>query len=572
VLQDGKMGSKKDRPEAWQEEIFLNTSQEIFMAWLVAHIRALPKKDLITDRGLLKPHLARDGPLLFYGTSKETENQPIRIDGLVERIDDAVTPPPETYVSILPSGELSEPFEMDAADVSIQTELETGLIEFDIRPIAAERIQVIASCRLAELREFFYDLLAEIRRVYCLVEQPEQISRGDKKRSEHLRARRRNEMFLSTDVKHFVSWLETRVFARFLDVTFPTDYGDVVVARCTGSFDEPVLRRDAFPNDEVGACWLYVDGEFVDDTGRKLAEEEMLLWPGENRLTGLITFEAEPLSSQRIRVDAWCGYDDVVPGIAEHLDELLEDIQRTFGILKQRTISKQSKPDKGRQKLTSDILFEKEGWVTLFLDTDLEHFATWLEWELPFGGVQTEYGRISIVAGVRYAGSGGIPGGLAESGLDTRQHHVLAIDAYLEDIVEGVPAPFWASESWEPEAENDKHILSRVIWFSIIPVAPTRIEVTAISRIPELEGYLDRLLADIRSVYGIEDQHVGHSRDKPRKVGRPRLTEKQWEERFQTVRDVQRKSEELGITLEQACARIGVPYSTFRGWRRKMTE
>jgi hypothetical protein len=54
------------------------------------------------------------------------------------------------------------------------------------------------------------------------------------------------------------------------------------------------------------------------------------------------------------------------------------------------------------------------------------------------------------------------------------------------------------------------------------------------------------------------------------KGGRRPLSEREWEKRFEAVERILEASEESGITLEQACAREGIPYSTFRHWRQKM--
>ena len=54
--------------------------------------------------------------------------------------------------------------------------------------------------------------------------------------------------------------------------------------------------------------------------------------------------------------------------------------------------------------------------------------------------------------------------------------------------------------------------------------------------------------------------------------GRHPLAEADWAQRFQVVRRIETAKEGEGITLRQACAREGIPYSTFRDWRRKMRE
>jgi hypothetical protein len=53
-------------------------------------------------------------------------------------------------------------------------------------------------------------------------------------------------------------------------------------------------------------------------------------------------------------------------------------------------------------------------------------------------------------------------------------------------------------------------------------------------------------------------------------TGRPPLTDEEWTARFDLVKQVQKKREEMGITLEQACARVGISYSSFRRWRQNM--
>lgn len=53
--------------------------------------------------------------------------------------------------------------------------------------------------------------------------------------------------------------------------------------------------------------------------------------------------------------------------------------------------------------------------------------------------------------------------------------------------------------------------------------------------------------------------------------GRAPLTEQEWGRRYGVVRRILEERDEMGISLEQACAREGIPYSTFRYWRRRMT-
>jgi hypothetical protein len=59
-------------------------------------------------------------------------------------------------------------------------------------------------------------------------------------------------------------------------------------------------------------------------------------------------------------------------------------------------------------------------------------------------------------------------------------------------------------------------------------------------------------------------------RSHPIATGRPPLTDEEWTARFDLVKQVQKKREEMGITLEQACARVGIAYSSFRRWRQNM--
>lgn len=60
---------------------------------------------------------------------------------------------------------------------------------------------------------------------------------------------------------------------------------------------------------------------------------------------------------------------------------------------------------------------------------------------------------------------------------------------------------------------------------------------------------------------------------KPANVGRRPLTSDQWKERFDKVEEILSKKNSLTIRSEKiACEREGVPYSTFKGWKRKWKE
>ncbi len=48
--------------------------------------------------------------------------------------------------------------------------------------------------------------------------------------------------------------------------------------------------------------------------------------------------------------------------------------------------------------------------------------------------------------------------------------------------------------------------------------------------------------------------------------GRKRLQEAEWKKRFVTVEKILNTANDRGISVPQACAREGKPYSTFRGW------
>jgi hypothetical protein len=55
---------------------------------------------------------------------------------------------------------------------------------------------------------------------------------------------------------------------------------------------------------------------------------------------------------------------------------------------------------------------------------------------------------------------------------------------------------------------------------------------------------------------------------------RPRLTDEQWQERFEKVRKVEglKKAGLSGLPYEKICARLGIPYSSFKGWKRELKK
>lgn len=87
----------------------------------------------------------------------------------------------------------------------------------------------------------------------------------------------------------------------------------------------------------------------------------------------------------------------------------------------------------------------------------------------------------------------------------------------------------------------------------------------------EAERWADLHKAEVAETDQVTDS-TESTEDGTGKVGRPRLTERELQARAQIVDEVLRTQKKLNITLEQACARKGIPYSTFRDWRRKTTK
>jgi hypothetical protein len=54
-----------------------------------------------------------------------------------------------------------------------------------------------------------------------------------------------------------------------------------------------------------------------------------------------------------------------------------------------------------------------------------------------------------------------------------------------------------------------------------------------------------------------------------RRVGRPRLTEEEWQERAEKVEKVLQKAKDNNISEKTASELLGLPYSTFKGWKRR---
>lgn len=53
-----------------------------------------------------------------------------------------------------------------------------------------------------------------------------------------------------------------------------------------------------------------------------------------------------------------------------------------------------------------------------------------------------------------------------------------------------------------------------------------------------------------------------------RAVGRPSLTEEEWQERREKVEEVSQRAKDEGLSEKVASELLGLPYSTFRDWKR----
>ena len=53
-----------------------------------------------------------------------------------------------------------------------------------------------------------------------------------------------------------------------------------------------------------------------------------------------------------------------------------------------------------------------------------------------------------------------------------------------------------------------------------------------------------------------------------KKGGRSRLTQEEWQERKEKVKEVQKKARDEGLSEKVASELLGLPYSTFRYWRK----
>jgi hypothetical protein len=69
---------------------------------------------------------------------------------------------------------------------------------------------------------------------------------------------------------------------------------------------------------------------------------------------------------------------------------------------------------------------------------------------------------------------------------------------------------------------------------------------------------------------GEPDQAKTLTRKRP--PGRPRLTQKQRQEKAEIVKKIERLSDERNISLKQAAELEGTPYGTFKDWRQKYAD
>jgi len=54
--------------------------------------------------------------------------------------------------------------------------------------------------------------------------------------------------------------------------------------------------------------------------------------------------------------------------------------------------------------------------------------------------------------------------------------------------------------------------------------------------------------------------------------GRQPYTAQQWQEKYSQVKEVLQKAEASGIPEKTACELMGIPYSTFKGWKARMLQ
>jgi hypothetical protein len=90
-------------------------------------------------------------------------------------------------------------------------------------------------------------------------------------------------------------------------------------------------------------------------------------------------------------------------------------------------------------------------------------------------------------------------------------------------------------------------------------------------QIKELSSGADQFMAAAREAQE-QERFAVERRGKSRYTGRPETTREEWLQRGRKIVEVEDYHNRQQISYEQACARAGVVYSTFRDWRRKIPK
>jgi hypothetical protein len=92
-----------------------------------------------------------------------------------------------------------------------------------------------------------------------------------------------------------------------------------------------------------------------------------------------------------------------------------------------------------------------------------------------------------------------------------------------------------------------------------------------LDQIKKLSGGVDQIMAAAREAQEQERLTAGR-RGRGKDTGRPETTREEWVQRGRKIIEVEECHNRQQISYEQACARAGVVYSTFRDWRRKIPK
>jgi hypothetical protein len=119
---------------------------------------------------------------------------------------------------------------------------------------------------------------------------------------------------------------------------------------------------------------------------------------------------------------------------------------------------------------------------------------------------------------------------------------------------------------WEDRLDHSWHEFNRLI---IEPLNALADETHG--TVTDTREFINQIVLSANEIHE-EDRRIAKQRGKGKDTGRPESTREEWIQRGLKIIEVEDYRNRQQVTYEQACARAGVVYSTFRDWRRRIPK